>query len=97
MFSGLWEFAVLIGIVSALFLLPRLLKRNSSSGKRIRQPFPLKMRLALVLTAIWVALSMFLTRHVWEARFLTPYLALGVPLLGWGTYWIYLGLREGDK
>lgn len=102
MFSGIQELLVLIVIVIAILVLPRLLPRSDrpSGAATIRKrppTLPGKLRLALVFSLIWLlgATAYF---KPWS-KDLESFLLLGLApvALAWGLAWVVAGFRNGPR
>jgi hypothetical protein len=95
--SGVTEILLIVAIVVAVFLLPRMMAKNPDKDLKPSNPgfsIPGRMRLAIVLSFLWPALvALFLKpwNNHWVA-FL--YVALGPVALSWGIWWIWWGFRK---
>ncbi len=100
MFSGLQELLVIGLIIGCLFLLPRMMQRGRREAasasddalRRLRLSRPL--RLAVVLSAIWllVAIAIWQPWNGYDSRFL--YLGILPVAAAWGLIWIAGGQRK---
>jgi hypothetical protein len=103
MFTGTQEIFVLIIIAVLLFILPRMFSRNQSKkGPDISfsdavSMFSGRMRLAIIASVVWPALSAAYIKP-WTGR-LDPFLYIGIGpvLLGWSIRWIVTGFRKHKK
>jgi hypothetical protein len=89
------EFLVLIVIALAIFYLPRRLGRKPAPDED-RRPSPLtgRMRLAILLTVVWIVGAAAVLRP-WQGDML-PFLALGLgpAAAAWGSAWVWSGYRN---
>lgn len=93
------ELLVVVVIAAAIFLLPRFLgKKPAPESMRpapgFAAPLTGRIRLAILITVLWVAgLAAFL--KPWEGnKFLFISLTLGPILLIWGGVWVWFGFRK---
>ncbi|MRR17505.1 MAG: hypothetical protein EG826_13715 [Deltaproteobacteria bacterium] len=94
------EILVVAAVVVAIFLLPRLFGKKSAPetpppGRSLAPP-PLtgRIRLAILITVLWVA-GWAAVLKPWEGnRFLFICLTLGPILLIWGGVWVWFGFRK---
>lgn len=90
------EIVVLIAIGLALFYIPRLRAGKTAAHRPPQTPPPLTgfMRLAIVITVLWVA-GMALFLKPWEDDLLL-YLSWGIapPCIFWGLLWVYSGYKK---
>ncbi len=100
MFSGIQELLLLVIIILAIFLLPRLMAKGQK--QKISSPvvgsFALKLsgrlRLAILISIFWLLLSVAY-HQPWQTDW-RPFLYAGIgPLIvGWGTYWVVKGFKK---
>jgi hypothetical protein len=103
MFSGIQELLVLIVIVIAILLLPRLLPRSDrqrgAATPILKKPptLPGKLRLALVFSLIWL-LGTAAYFKPWSTD-LESFLLMGLApvALAWGLAWVVAGFRSGPR
>lgn len=98
MLSGIREIIIIGCVLIGLFLLPRLLRVRKGSADAGPMGAAKKsndgiMRLALLLTGLWIALALILLTPLEGG--LLPFFAAGVlPVaLGWGIRWVVLGFK----
>ena len=100
MFAGIQEILLLVIIILAIFILPRVLSRgkgNETTEPSISRMMSLisgPMRLALVASIVWpLAVAAYL--EPWKSG-LFPYLYIGFGpvLFGWSVRWIIIGYRR---
>jgi cell division protein FtsW (lipid II flippase) len=89
------EFLVLIVIALAIFALPRMMGRRPAPEPAAR-PSPLTggMRLAILLTAFWIA-GVAAVLKPWQGDPL-PFVSLGLgpAAAAWGAAWVWLGYKK---
>ena len=95
--SGVTEILLIVAIVVAVFLLPRMMAKNPDKDLKPSNPgfsIPGRMRLAIVLSFLWPALvALFL--KPWNKHWVVfLYVALGPVALSWGIWWIWWGFRK---
>jgi len=95
--SGVTEILLIVAIVVAVFLLPRMMAKNPDKDLKPSNPgfsIPGRMRLAIVLSFLWPALvALFL--KPWNNHWVVfLYVALGPVALSWGIWWIWWGFRK---
>jgi hypothetical protein len=97
MFTGIQEILVLVIIILAIFLLPRIMNRGQEKKPTETEPaFVLsgKMRLAVAASILWPAMIGALMQP-WEkdpVPFI--YLGFGPVVLAWIIYWVFIGFRK---
>ena len=99
------EILVVIAIILVIFFVPRLMRRNSSSGSGaptrlqstsgIKQVFqnglPGWVRLVIVISVLWIAACAAYMKP-WENNSLQFFcIALGPVLALWGGLWVWAG------
>ena len=97
MFSGLQELLLIGLIIACLILLPRILQRGrqnsagASSAARSGLHLPRSLRLAVVLSAIWllVSIALFEPWRAYSSLFL--YIGIVPVAAAWGIIWIAYG------
>ena len=96
MFSGIQEILLIVLILTALFLIPRMLKPRPAPRKIVvRRPAHIlswTLRLAIVCSFLWPA-TCALYFKPWEqdvTRFL--YIGIGPVVLAWGLKWVINGM-----
>ena len=98
MFSGIQEILLILIIVTAIFLLPRMIKpRQTPQPVMLRRPaFRLSwpLRAAIVLSVIWPA-ACALYFKPWQQA-IVPFAAIGIGpvVVGWSLNWIVSGMRN---
>jgi hypothetical protein len=100
MFSGLQELLLIGLIIACLFLLPRMMQRGrqdaagTSAAVRRGLQIPRSLRLAVVLSAIWLMMSIayFQPWRAYTSRFL--YVGIVPIAAAWGIIWIAHGRRN---
>ena len=97
MFSGIQEILVLVIIILAIFILPRILSRGQQNQVPPREAgiaLSGKMRLAIAASALWPAVV---------AAFMQPwkdnlpryiYVGAGPVAIIWIAYWVFTGFRK---
>jgi hypothetical protein len=102
MFAGIQEILVLVIIILAIFILPRVLSRGKvtetpePSISRIISSISGPLRLALVASLVWpLAVAAYL--EPWKSG-LFPYLyfGFGPVVFGWSIRWIIIGYRRNN-
>lgn len=93
--TGMQEILVIVLLFVFLIFLPRWTSRGrGSSPKRTLLSIPGQLRLAIVVSAVWII--------VWTAYLqpwrsdLLPFTLIGLcpVILGWGVIWIIAGFRK---
>jgi hypothetical protein len=100
MFSGLQELLLIVLIIGCLFLLPRMMQRgrqDAAGSSAAVQPglhISRSLRLAVVVSAIWllVSLAYFQPWRTYTSRFL--YVGIVPIAAAWGIIWIARGRRK---
>jgi hypothetical protein len=98
MFSGLQEILLLLVIVVALLVLPRLLDRGRVSSappgsKRVMPPLSGRMRLAVVISVLWL-LGAAVYIQPWRSDTSAFFFYGLLPVaLFWGLVWVAAGFR----
>ena len=89
------ELLVLVVIALAIFYLPRMMGRRPAPEPN-RRPSPLtgRMRLAILLTIVWIAVPAALLKP-WQGDAL-PFLSLGLgpAAAAWGAAWVWFGYKK---
>jgi hypothetical protein len=103
MFAGIQEILVLIIVILAIFLAPRLLSRdgasetNEPSVPRMLSALTGRLRLALVVSLVWPLLVAGYYEP-WETGFATfIYVGIGPVILGWSIRWVIAGFLRNKK
>ena len=98
MFSGIQEILLIVLIVLAIFLIPRMIKtRPSPAPVRMHRPVPplsWTLRLAIVLSILWpIGCSLYF--KPWQQA-LIPFVAFGVgPVaVAWSLHWVMAGMKK---
>lgn len=95
--SGLMEILLIIAVILAIFMLPRLLNRQKEVV--IRRPYQGSRltgwkRLAIVASFVWPALTALYFKP-WSTDWHPfAYLAFGPVALAWGIFWVQRGFRK---
>ena len=98
MFSGIQEILLIVLIVLAIFLIPRMIKtRPSSEPLRVRRPVaPLSrtLRLAIVLSILW-PIGCALYFKPWQDS-LVPFVTIGIGpvVVAWSLSWVMAGMKK---
>ena len=98
MFSGIQEILLIILIVLAIFLIPRMIKpRPSPQPVRMRRPaLPLSwtLRLAIVVSLLW-PLGCALYFKPWQQA-LVPFATIGIGpvVVAWSLNWVVAGMKK---
>ena len=95
--SGFMEIILIIAVVLAIFMLPRLLNRQQDN--ETRQPYPgLRLtgwkRVAIVATLLWPALIALYIKPWNSGWHIFLYLGIGPVALAWGIAWVSRGFRR---
>ncbi len=101
--SGFQEILVIVLIVLALFLVPRMRQPSRSSTPAAAEKgtaAPLlrgRTRLAIFVSLVWVGLAAAYFQP-WRSQ-LVPfvYFGLGPVILGWGVLWVFKGFRKTGR
>ena len=99
MLSGVKEFLIIAIVLIGLFFLPRLLRSRKTDGAATSKVSVKKtgnaglIRLALLLSGIWVVSAFFLMNPM-SGKYM-PFVGIGIlPVaLGWGIRWVVLGFK----
>ena len=93
--SGFMEILLIVAIILAIFMLPRIMNRKPDRDMPVRNPKMTGwMRLALLGSLLWPAL-VALYLEPWEAGWqLFLYVAAGPPILAWGFLWVFTGFKK---
>jgi hypothetical protein len=97
MFSGIQEILVLVIIILAIFILPRILNRGQMKQAVEAKPVVVlsgKMRLAVAASFLWPAVIAALVQPWKGDLILFLYLGLGPVAVVWGSYWVITGFRK---
>jgi len=95
--SGLTEILLLVAIILAIFMLPRMLSRKSEDplGDPAK-PFRMtgRMRLLILASLIWPGLiALFL--QPWRNNWLNfVYVGIAPVALTWGICWVFVGFKK---
>ena len=98
MFSGIQEILLIVLIVLAIFLIPRMIKpRPSPEPMRTRRPLPSlswTLRLAIVLSILW-PIGCALYFKPWQQA-LVPFAAVGIcpVVVAWSLNWVMAGMKK---
>ena len=103
MFAGIQEILVLIIVILAIFLVPRLLSRDKASETpepsvpRMLSALTGSLRLALIGSLVWPLLAAGYYEP-WKTG-LIPfiYVGLGPVILGWSIRWVIAGFLRNKK
>lgn len=93
------EILVVAAVVAAIFFLPRLFGRKPApesppAERRLAPPLTGRIRLAILITVLWVA-GWAAVLKPWQGNeFLFVCLTLGPILLIWGGIWVWFGFRK---
>ena len=93
--SGIQEILVVLVVILILFYLPK-----RTNGSRPRKTGGLsvtlsgKVRLALLISFIWLACTAYLLPPWQDKIFPFLYLGIGPVVLGWGISWVVFGFRK---
>lgn len=91
------EIVLLIVIALALFYIPRLRAGKTVARRHIETTPPLTglMRLAILITVLWVAGTAILLKP-WNSNKLLSWLSLGIApaFIFWGLLWVYFGYKK---
>ncbi|UCF95250.1 MAG: hypothetical protein JSW39_14220 [Desulfobacterales bacterium] len=93
--TGIQEILVLVVIVLAVFLLPRVMGREQEK-KSAKPAFSLsgRMRLAMAASVFWPALIAAFLKP-WQTSWLPfIYVGIGPVILGWVIFWVWAGFRN---
>ncbi len=100
MLSGIKEIVLVVMVLVALFMIPRFIRsgkapeassKSSGSGDRNQAGM---LRLAVLLSVLWIALAMVLLNPIKGE--LLPFMGAGVLPVGlaWGIRWVVLGFKK---
>jgi len=97
--SGIQEILLILLIVGALFIIPRMIQRPQAMPPVRPQPTPMsgKMRLAILTSAIWLGLAAAYFqpwRNGWE---IFACAGVGVVAVPWGVVWVIRGFRKRPR
>jgi len=98
MFSGIQEILLIVLIVLAIFLIPRMMKpRPSPAPMRVRRsalPLSWTLRLAIVLSLLW-PMGCALYFKPWQNA-LIPFAAIGIGPVAvlWSLNWVMVGMKK---
>jgi len=95
--SGVTEILLIVAIIVAVFMLPRMMSRRPESdtphqGRGL--PLSGRMRIAVLASLLWPAIMAILLEPwngCWVVFF---YAAVGPIVLLWGIYWVFSGFRK---
>ena len=95
--SGFMEIILIIAVVLAIFMLPRLLNRQQDN--ETRQPYlGLRLagwkRVAIVASLLWPALIALYIKPWNSGWHIFLYLGIGPVALAWGIAWVSRGFRR---
>jgi len=91
------EILVVAAIALAIFFLPRLLGNKPESkrpGPGFAPPLTGRIRLAILITVLWVAGLAAVLKPWEENKLLFICLTLGPILLIWGGVWVWFGFKK---
>jgi hypothetical protein len=98
MFSGIQEILIIVLIISAIFLVPRMMNPRPVPQKVVLRRAPLKLswslRLAVILSILWpVACALYF--KPWQQN-LIPFATMGIGpvVVGWSLKWVLAGMRN---
>ena len=101
MFSGIQELLIIVVIIGAIIVIPRL-----KNPRKLQQPTVIRqlnrpslfisgpLRLAIIASIVWPAVIAYYFKP-WQndiSSFL--YFGLGPIALGWGLFWIWKGFKN---
>ena len=98
MFSGIQEILLIVLIVLAIFLIPRMIKpRPSPEPVRVGRPglpFTWTLRLAIVLSVLW-PLGCALYFKPWQqSAILFAAVGIGPVVVAWSLNWVMAGMKK---
>jgi hypothetical protein len=102
MFAGIQEILVLVIVILAIFILPRVLSRGGNeqreepSVSRMMSLISGPMRLALVVSLVWPLVVAGYLKPWKSGLFPFLYLAFGPVIFGWSIRWIIIGYRRNN-
>jgi len=103
MFAGVQEILVLVIIILAIFLLPRIFSKEDPakaanfSVSGVLSTLTGKMRLALIMSLVW-PLTVAGYLQPWKTGVhLFLYVGLGPVFVGWGVRWIAAGFKRPNR
>ena len=95
--SGITEILLIVALILALFMLPRILSGRPEAVQRSRDPSrPLsgRIRVAILASALWPALLAFFLEP-WNGSWMIFFYAGVAPVaLLWGIYWALSGFKK---
>ena len=100
MFAGIQEILVLIVIILAIFLLPRIFSRQEqegSTGSQITRNLSLlsgRMRLAIIVSLIWPITAAGYFEPWKKDMFHFVLIGIGPVICGWSLRWVLAGYRK---
>ena len=98
--SGLLEILIIVAIITGIFLLPRMFRRQPETVTRSHDR-GLKLngwlRFAILISFLWLAFLFLYLRpwnNEWPVYF---YTGAGPVVLYWGIFWVFLGFKKKGK
>ena len=94
MFSGIQEILVIVLLIVVVLLVPRMLQRgrrnavDSTAAVGSRRPLPRSFRLAVVLSAVWLGVSVVYFQPWKSDPTLFFFIGISPVVLLWGIIWI---------
>ncbi len=98
--SGFIEILIIIAIILAIILLPRVLRRQPESDIR-HTNHVIKLtgwnRLAILVSFLWLVFFALYLRP-WDKEWqIFIYVGITPVILCWGIFWIFLGFRKKGR
>ena len=99
MFSGIQEILLIVLILLAIFLIPRMIKpRPSSEPMRVRRPaffLSWTQRLAIVASLLW-PIGCALYFKPWQQQAFIPFALIGIGpvVVAWSLNWVVAGIKK---
>ncbi|MDZ8117695.1 hypothetical protein [Pontiella agarivorans] len=100
MLSGIKEIAVIVIVLLALFLVPRMIrpKKNTDTGSAEKEGASRKndglTRLAVLISALWVTVAFLLWNPFTDGLSVFAVAGILPVAFGWGCRWVWLGFKK---
>jgi hypothetical protein len=101
--SGIQEIILILLIILGLFFIPRMMRKNEEVGAYQKQApdkgfrFSGRMRLAIVGSALWVAVSVAVFQPWQKDWMLFMYIGIGPVVLAWSLKWVISGFGQKNQ
>ena len=98
MFSGIQEILIIVLIISAIFLVPRMMNPRPAPQKVVLRRAPLKLswslRLAIILSILWPVVCAFYFKPWQQNLILFATMGIGPVVVGWSLKWVLAGMKN---